>query len=102
MQKKTSRAILTRGPIAFKIADKTTCREGTPDTSLSGRNTLNALIIFKSNPTPSLDTNSVSRPVVTTIKSIMFHTLCKYAPSCNNKPDAIILTTDSVQKIAKK
>jgi hypothetical protein len=94
--------MLTSGPIAFKIADKTTCNDGTPETSLSGRSTLKALIIFRSKPTPSLDTNKVNKPVETTIKSIIFHILCKYAPSCNNKPEAIILKNDSVQNIAKK
>ena len=102
MQKKTSKAILTSGPIAFKMADKTTCKEGTPETSLSGRKTLNARIIFKSNPIPSLDTNNVNRPVETTIKSIIFQILCKYAPSCNNRPAAIILKNDSVKNIARK
>lgn len=102
IQKKTNNAIFMRGAIALRIDDKTTCKLGTPLTSLRGRSTRNARIIFKSKPIPSLDINIVNRPVETTKKSIIFHKLCKYAPLCSIKPAAKILKNDSVQKIARK
>ena len=77
IQKKTSRAMFMRGAIAFKMDERTTCKLGTPFTSFSGRSTLNARKILRSKPMPSLDTNTVSRPDVTTTKSMMFHRLCR-------------------------
>lgn len=91
-----------RGAIAFKIDDNTTCKLGTPLTSLRGRSTRNARIILRSKPMPSLDMNIVSKPVDTTKKSIIFHKLCKYAPLCSKKPAANILKNASVQNIARK
>ncbi len=77
MQKKTRRAIFMSGAIAFKIEDNTTCKLGTPLTSLSGLNTRKALNILRSKPIPSLETNVVKRPDETTTKSIIFQRLCK-------------------------
>ncbi len=63
--------------MAFKIDLRTTCKLGTPETSFKGLSTLTARRVLKSNPTPSLDTSIVIKPVTTTVKSIMFQTLRK-------------------------
>lgn len=63
--------------MAFKIDFKTTCKLGTPDTSFNGLSTLTARKVLRSNPTPSLETRIVMKPVTTTVKSIIFQTLLK-------------------------
>ena len=44
----------------------------------------------------------VMKPVTTTVKSIIFHTLRRYEFLCITRPNAIIFKLASVQKIAKK
>jgi hypothetical protein len=48
---------------------------GIPDTNLRGRSTRTARSVLKSKLVPSLDINMVMKPVTTTVKSIIFHTL---------------------------
>jgi hypothetical protein len=75
---------------------------GIPETSLSGLSTRTARSVLKSKLFPPLDMKIVMKPVTTTVKSIIFHTLRKYEPLCKAKPRAIILSEASMQNIARK
>ena len=50
---------------------------GIPDTNFNGLNTLTALSVLKSKLLPPFDINIVIKPVMTTVKSIIFQTLLK-------------------------
>ena len=75
---------------------------GIPETNFRGRSTRTARRVLKSKLLPSLDMNIVIKPVTTTVKSIIFHTLRRYEFLCRHKPSAMIFNEASTQKIAKK